>query len=65
MDHQFGAFLPVERHGLLQDLLGFVRASQFEKYPAVGVEVGRVVVGERHDAARHGQRAFQVAFFER
>ena len=51
VNHQFGAFLSVERHGLLQDLFGFIRVSQLEEHPRMGVQIGRVVVGERHHAA--------------
>ena len=65
MDHQFGTLLPVERHGLLQDLLGFVRASQLEKHPRMGVQIGRIVVGERHHAARHREGPFEIALLQR
>lgn len=58
-------FLPVEHYGPLLDLLGFVRASQFVEHPGVGVEVGRVVVLERHDTAGHGQRPLQIASLDR
>lgn len=58
-------FLPVEHYGPLLDLLGFVRASQFVEHPGMGVEVGRVVVLERHDTTGHGQCPLQIASFDR
>ncbi len=60
MDQQLRAVAVVERHGLLHDFARLLGAAQPEQHPRMGVQVGGIVVRQRHGPARHGEGLFEL-----